>query len=63
MNGMKSNKQICDALKMAVERWREADWHWTLEFGEVCGRWQDHIPQNRDDGEEFKRMLALIDSI
>lgn len=43
------------ALRTALEKWREADYHWTLEFEEVPDTWQEW----RVSGE-FAAIEALL---
>jgi len=46
------------ALRTALEGWREADYHWALEFGPVSDRWQEWNP----DHPEFDAAInALAD--
>lgn len=34
-------KVLEQALRTALERWREADYHWTLEFEQVPPNWRE----------------------
>ncbi len=44
------------ALRTALEKWREADWHWTMEFGPVPPTAEEHVPE---DEAEWQRLRAL----
>ena len=53
-------KALEHALGIALERWREADYHWTLEFVEAPKDVRDHIPGEFDGGSEYLSFRKLI---
>lgn len=54
-------KLLRQALKVALRKWQEADWHWNLEFSKVCDNSVDHVPPD-DKGEHnlYKHLVDLV---
>lgn len=48
--------KLCGEL---VEKWREAHYHWSLEFGKVTDRWEDWVPDGEGADDLLKRAAAI----
>jgi hypothetical protein len=51
-----SMREMQADLRLALERWRQADYHWSLEFGRVTPTWQEWTPEDPD----FQRIDAML---
>lgn len=49
-----------DLVRELLARWREADYHWALEFGEVPRTWQEWWPKEAADVELIARARAAL---